>query len=1047
MKRSSVRVLFPCSIACSVLISAFVCAGASAQTVEDRITAIISQMTTAEKILQLHQEGGFNTADNTRLGVPGFLMADGPHGVRDGMATSFPVGIGMASTWDVELARRIGVAMGQEFRGKGKHQALGPCLDIDRDPRNGRSPETGGEDPYLCARITTEVVKGIQTTPCIATVKHYNANHRENGRTSNNIIASQRVLHEHAGLAFRTAVQEGGALCVMNAYNLINGEKCAENTNLLTTILRTHWGFPYYVVSDWGSIWNSEYAIKAGCDICMGSDNYKNDLPGLVSGGTVPVAVIDAAVRRVLRTKLIAGMLDYYPPGNPDDVNSPQHQELCREAGRKSLVLLKNQDSFLPLSKNIAGTIALIGPSAAVAQIDGSGSAYVTPFYTVSPRQGIETLIGSGHVQYAKGCDINSADTSGFAAAASIAATADAVIFCGGLDSGQEGEGSDRVGSSIDLPGRQQDLINRLAAVNPKLVAVIFSGGVCGINRCVDNIKGLLYAFYPGQEGGTAVAGALFGDYNPGGKMPVTMPKTDAQLPAWNDNLNDDFGCGYRWFDQMGYAPQFAFGFGLSYTTFEYSNIAVTPASAAPGEPVTVSVDVTNTGLMSGDEVVQLYVSHLSSSVPMPVKQLKGFKRITLASGQTSTVSLTLTGDELYYFNETAASYDIEAGQYTVRVGGSSDNLPLSATFTVLDGPRKPDLLITNARMVPPYPMPGQKVIFLATVKNQGASATLAGTPLKVVFNLDGQQVCWSDEFTGSIPPGATALICGNTGPAGVNTWTADSVGSYAVTATVDPDNAVDECVEGNNSLSAQLTVYAQPPPNLALRKSVAVTSTEGTGLEGEKAVDGNMGTRWSSAFSDPQTIIVDLGAEYVVEDVVLYWEAAYGSEYYIRIWNGGTTWTDVKHVVGGDGGMDRIPVAANARKVMMFGVKRGSPYGYSLYEFEVHGSLATGIGEPAGSTTLPQRFLLDDIYPNPFNPTTVVSYQLPVASNVRLIVYDVVGREVQRLVDGSVEAGYHTVRFDAGESASGPYFCRMMAEPISGGTSYMSVKRILLLK
>ena len=296
-----------------------------AQTVEDRITTILSQMTTDEKILQLHAEGGFNTADNTRLSIPGFVMSDGPHGVRDGLATSFPVGIGMASTWDVDLAQRVGRAMGEEFRGKGKHQSLGPCLDLDRDPRNGRSPETGGEDPYVCAQITTAVVKGIQSTPCIATVKHYNANHRETNRTTNNIIASQRVLNEHNGLAFRTAVQQGGVFSVMNAYNLIDGQKCAENSTLLTTILRTHWGFPYYVVSDWGSIWNSQNAITAGCDICMGSDNYKNDLPSLISSGAVPMEVIDQAVRCVLRTKILAGMLDYLPPGNPDDVNSKDH--------------------------------------------------------------------------------------------------------------------------------------------------------------------------------------------------------------------------------------------------------------------------------------------------------------------------------------------------------------------------------------------------------------------------------------------------------------------------------------------------------------------------------------------------------------------------------------------------------------------------------------------------------------------------------------------------------------------------------------------------
>lgn len=619
-----------------------------AQTIEDRIDTLISTMTMEEKILQLHQEGSMNTANNIRLGIPGFLMDDGPHGVRDGMATSFPVGIGMASTWDIELARRIGEAMGKEFRGKGRNQALGPCLDIDRDPRNGRSPETGGEDPYLCALITTAVVQGIQSTPCIATVKHYNANHREDGRTSNNIIASQRVLHEDAGLAFRTAVQQGSAFCVMNAYNQINSQKCAENYNLLTTILKTHWGFPFYVVSDWASIWNTENAIKAGCDICMGSDDYKNNLPSLVASGAVPQSVIDEAVRRVLRTKILAGILDYQPPGVPSDVNCIAHQQLCLESGRKSLVLLKNQDSILPLNKSTIKSIALIGPSAATLQIDGSGSAYVTPFYTVSPKQGIESKIGASKVLYTKGCDINSSDTSGFAQARSLADSADVVVYCGGLDPSQEGEGFDRVGGLIQIPGVQQNLIDALAMMNKNIIVVVFSGGICGLNA--DNVKGMIQAFYPGQEGGNALADVLFGDYNPGGKLPVSIPFNISQMPPWlqNDNFDTGYGRGYCWYDKTGFVPQFVFGFGLSYTTFSYSNLVIAPQIVAPGQPVSVRVDVSNTGQSAGEEIVQLYLSDTTSSVSMPVKQLKGFKRVAINPGQTSTVSFTLTADELY---------------------------------------------------------------------------------------------------------------------------------------------------------------------------------------------------------------------------------------------------------------------------------------------------------------------------------------------------------------------------------------------------------------
>ena len=999
----------------------------SAQTVEDRINSILGQMTTEEKIKQLHAEGGFNTADNTRLGIPGFIMADGPHGVRDGSATSFPVGIGMASTWDVELARRIGKAMGEEFRGKGKHQALGPCLDIDRDPRNGRSPETGGEDPYLCAQITSAVVQGIQSTPCIATIKHFTANHRENGRTTNNIIASPRILNEDAGLAFRTAVQQGGAFSVMNAYNLINGEKCAENPNLLTTILRSRWGFPFYVVSDWGSIWSTEKAVKAGCDVCMGSNNYQSELPSLVASGAVSRSVLDEAVRRVLRTKILAGMMDYQPSGDPNDVNSQAHKDLCLEAGRKSLVLLKNQDNVLPLSLIAVPKIALIGPSANILQIDGSGSAYVTPFYTVTPKQGLEDKIGAPNVQFVRGCDINSGDTSGFSAARSCAKGADVVIFCGGLDPTQEGEGFDRVGGSIELPGKQQDLINALASTNKTLIVVLFSGGVCSISRSIENIKGLIYAFYPGQEAGRALADVLFGDYNPGGKLPVTIAKNDGQLPPWNDDLNDDFGAGYRWFDKKGYVPQFPFGYGLSYTTFSYKNLSVNPVTVNPGEPIVVGVDVTNTGPRFGEEVVQLYLTDVASTMPMPTKQLKAFKRVGLSPGETSRVLFSLTADELYYFDESNSTYEIEAGDFVVRVGGSSDNLLSTGTVTVTNGPRKADLVVTNVRSVPPYPLPGQKVVFLAAVKNQGSAAVTTGTPLKILFKVNSEFVSSSNESSVSIPAGGMALFCANDGPGGLNTWTADAVGQYTVEAIVDPDNAVNECVEDNNAMAKQFSVYAQPLPNLALRKAVSVTSVQGVGLEGQNAVDGNMGTRWSSAFVDPQALVVDLGVPYYISDVTLNWEYAFAKEYYIRISDGIGSWTDVYHETNGDGGLDKITVNANARKIMMFGVQRATQFGYSLYEVEVHGSTATGLLETADQKDLLDSFALDVSYPNPFNPTTTFEFSVEETGRAQVKVYDLLGHEVASLYDGLLGSGIKKrLVFDASGLSSGVYIVRL---------------------
>jgi beta-glucosidase len=1022
-----------------VLVPLMVAAAAQAQTIEQRIDSLIARMTTAEKILQLHQEGSMNTTDNTRLGIPGFLMADGPHGIREGAATSFPVGIGMAAMWDTAMARQLGIAMGKEFRGKGKHQALGPCLDLDRDPRNGRSPESGGEDPYLDAQTTTAVVKGMQSTPVIATIKHYNANHRENGRTTNDILASDRVLHEDAGLAFRTAVQMGGAFCVMNAYNLINGEKCAENSHILTTILRNQWGFPYYVVSDWGSIWTAEKAIEAGCDICMGSDNYRNELPGLVSGGLVSTATLDGAVRRVLRTKIIAGMMDHQLPGDPADVNSPAHQQLCREAARRSLVLLKNEGNILPLSATTVPKIALIGPHAANLVVDGSGSGYVTPFYTISPMQGIVAWAGASKVSYAKGCEINTADTSGFAAAAAIAAAADVVIFCGGLDGTQEGEGFDRVGYSTALPGKQQDLVNRLAAANPNVVGVIFSGGICSLERCITKMKGLIYAFYPGQEAGAALGDVLFGVTNPSGKLPVTMPAGDTQLPPWNDDLDDDYGCGYRWYDNTGKTPRFPFGFGLSYTTFAYNTISVSPSQADPGVPVTVTVNVQNTGSRAGDEVVQLYLSYPAPTVLMPLKALKGFQRVHLEPGQSADVSFTITADELYYWDDVALRYDVPAGVVQARVGGSSASLPLTTQFTVLNGPKKPDLLVTTVRTIPQFPQPGDAVTCIALVKNQGTAPTTAGVPVRVDFAIDGVPLSIADNVTASIPAGGMALVTAVRGVSGPPTWTASGVGGHLVTATVDPGNGTDECVEGNNVTALAIQVVPVPPANLALNKTVSVSSVEATGLEGRYAVDGNMGTRWSSAFSDPQTFIVDLGTRAYIDDVTLYWEAAYGKEYSVKVADGAGAWVEVAHVLGSDGGIDKIPVGMNGSRVMMLGIQRGTVYGYSLYEVQVHGGDPTGVG--TDNAEAPLAYGLDQCYPNPFNPNSDIRYQISEFRIVKIAVYDLLGREVAVLVNEMKDPGKYTVRFDASGLASGMYLCRMTAG------SFVETRKMLLVR
>ncbi len=1019
------------------------------QTLDERITDIILKMTLEEKIQQLHKEGGMNTADNTRLNIPGFVMSDGPHGVRNGLATSFPVGIGLAATWDVDLVYKVGEAMGKEFRGKGIHQMLGPVLDLCLDPRNGRSPETGGEDPFLDAKINTSIVQGVQSTPTIATIKHFYTEYRQDGRTSNNYTLSNRMLLEHHGLQFREAVQIGGAMSVMNSYNLINGQKAAENPTLLGTILRTKWGFPYYVVSDWGSLWSAENAIKAGCDIEMGSGLYENAANGLLAlfrNGKVTEATINDAVRRVLRTKILSGIMDYYPAGDPSDVNSPAHQALCLEAGKKGIVLLKNQDNILPLDKNTIKTVAVLGPNANEMRTDASGSSWVDPFYKVSPREGIEKYVGTSKVLYAQGCTIAGNYASDVYDALQKATQADVVIYFGGLDPTQEGEPIDRVNGSIELPGRQKDFIQLIKNVNPNVIVVLISGGICTATPFINDIKGLLYAFYPGQEGGNAIAQVLFGDYNPSGKLPVTMPMSDSQLPDRSKNDLDAIqGGGYRWFDYKKITPQFAFGYGLSYTTFVYSNLKFSQETFIfTDQELNVSVNVKNTGLRAGEEVVQLYLSEPTSYTPKFAKDLRGFKKVYLEPGETKTVQFTIGPNELYVYSEQSRSYEIDPGTYQIRIGGSSDNLSISKSIDIRPQTPKPDLQIANILTVPRFPLKGDKVIFLATIINRGTGPSPNSTFHEVSFSVDGKYVSSSVALQDSIPKGGMSLVCGNVGDNSKNYWVAGDPGTYTIEAFVDSKSAIKETIETNNKKAVTLKVYNAPAVNLALKKAVSVSSIEGTGLEGNKAVDGNYGTRWSSQYTDPQWITIDFGTATQFNEIRLSWEYANGKEYSIQVSDDNLNWTNIITQTNGSGGFEKYNVQANARYLRIYGTKRGTQYGYSLFEIEVFNNTTSDVNDTENN--LPFNFSLSNNYPNPFNPSTKIEYTLPKSSNVKIEIYNSLGQLVNVLENSFRTAGRYNLVWEGinsfgKEVSSGIYFYRMSAE------GFTLVKKMVLMK
>jgi beta-glucosidase len=457
--------------------------------------------------------------------------------------------------------------------------------------------------------------------------------------------------------------------------------------------------------------------------------------------------------------------------------------------------------------------VAIIGPNAATLPLDGHSSSAVIPSYTITPKQGLEKILGAERVRYAKGCDINTTNRSLFLEAKRLARECEVVIFVGGLDNTVEGEGyfikGDRLTGSVDLPGVQNELIHELAAANSNMVLVVISGGPCAVNKVLNNVKGLLYACYPGQEGGRALADILVGRENPTGKLPVTVPKGDDQLRPCNTDFRNVVteGVGYRWFDRQRLQPEFAFGFGLSYTTFEYRNLRVTPDQAPAGQVISVQADVVNTGQRAGEEVVQLYLStgDLHPAIGMPAKQLKGFKKVGIAPGQTNRVTFTLTPNELYIFDAAAARYRVPTGSYTVRVGSSSDNLPLSAPFSLTPAGERPDLVVTNIRTVPPFPKVGDRVLFVASVLNRGTGPTPATENLSVSFSVDGKRLASSPSLRSSIPAGGMALVSGSDGVA----WPISNR-TVSVRAEVDPDRAIEETIETNNQSTVTLSARPQ---------------------------------------------------------------------------------------------------------------------------------------------------------------------------------------------------------------------------------------------
>ena len=644
---------------------------------------------------ELHNKIQKFIIENTRLKIPVIIHDEGLHGCMARGCTIFPQSIALASTWNPELVEKIGVAIGKETRAHGIHQILSPTINIARDPRCGRTEETYGEDPYLASAMAVAFIRGVQSQKVICTPKHFVANFvGDGGRDSNAIHFSERMLREIYFPAFKNAVQMAGALSIMAAYNSLDGVPCSCNKWLLIDVLRKEWGFQGFVVSDYGSVLHiltkhrvakskaeaAKKALEAGLDIELPESDCFEELINLVKEGKLSESVIDEAVRRILGVKAWLGLFEdpFIDPEYAEKIcDCKEHRELALEAARQSIVLLKN-NGILPLTKDLK-SIAVLGPNAAVMRLGGYSGYGVK---IVSPLEGIRNKLSkvATRVYYAEGCSLTGSSKEGFNEAIKVAKNSDvAILFVG--NSVPETEGEERDRCDLSLPGVQVDLIKEICDIEIPTIVVLINGSAITMTEWIDDVNAVVEAWYPGEEGGNAIADVLFGDYNPGGKLPITFPKKTGQLPLYYNPKPS--GRTYDYVDLRGTQYLFPFGYGLSYTEFEYSNLRIIPEKITPEEKVKIKVDVKNIGKYRGDEIVQLYIHDVFATVARPLKELKGFKRITLEPGERKTVEFILGSKELSFY-DTAMNLIIEPGTFEVMVGSSSEDIRLKGSFEVI---------------------------------------------------------------------------------------------------------------------------------------------------------------------------------------------------------------------------------------------------------------------------------------------------------------------------------------------------------------------------
>jgi beta-glucosidase len=661
------------------------------QPVEARVDDLLARMTLEEKVSQMHGlqldaiDGVYWTPDDDRLGIPGFRMCDGPRGVSGltGHTTAFPVASARAATFDPDLERRVGAAIGREARARGANVILAPTINLLRQPQWGRAQETYGEDSFVLGEMGAAFIRGAQEH-VVASAKHFAMNSIEDTRFEVSVEADERTLREVYLAHFRKAV-EAGVGSVMSAYNRVRGAYCSENGHLLSDILKGEWGFDGFVESDWvAAVRSTAPSALAGLDIEMPMALYYGEpLVEAVRGGDVPESVIDDAVRRILRIKFRFGIFDGLPPVDPAVIESPEHRALALEVERRAIVLLRNERGALPLDRAGVRRLAVVGALADRVNLGDLGSSFVRSTSPVTPLAGVRAHAGDAEV-------IAVTTNAPTAAELDAIAGADAAVVVVGLTAQDEGEngpiGGDR--DTLALAPDQVQLVADVAARQPRTVVVIEGSGAVLVEPFVDRVGAILLAFYPGVEGGNAIAEVLFGDVVPSGKLPVTFARSADQLPPFDHTSKRvvyEYDAGYRFVDRHGFEPRYPFGFGLSYTTFALADLSLEADEVPADGTIRSLVDVTNTGARAGDEVVQLYVSHPASRVLRSVRELKAFRRVSLAAGETKTVALEVPARELAYWDVDANRWVVEPTTYRIEVGTSSRDLPLAVAARVVE--------------------------------------------------------------------------------------------------------------------------------------------------------------------------------------------------------------------------------------------------------------------------------------------------------------------------------------------------------------------------